>query len=151
MVQCLHVPGFRYYDCLVNIKDCSRTMVVATHTTQEMLKRLAYFIDIFEQGYETIRDLDLTKPAEVPIVSKITDIPNKINLDNYENSKWFVRYNRKSIDMTAVYNNSQVVIAYHSATLVYGSIEKHREHMLSKIGIILRDLRAFNVYLKDRG
>ena len=73
MVQCLHVPGYRYYDCLVNIKDCSRTMVVGTATVREMLERLAYFIDIFEQGYETIKYLDLTKPAEIPVISKITD------------------------------------------------------------------------------
>lgn len=125
-------------------------MVVGTSTAKEMLDRLAYFIDIFDQGYEIIKDMDLTKPAEVPIVSKVTDIPNRINLDNYENSKWYIRFNRKSIDMTAIYDKSQVVIAYHSATLVYGNIEKHREHMLSKIGIILRDLRSFNTYLKDK-
>lgn len=29
-------------------------------------------------------------------------------------------------------------------------IEKHREHMLSKLGLILRDLRNFNTYLKDK-
>lgn len=150
MVQCLHVPGYRYYDCLVNIKDCSRTMVVGTATVREMLDRLAYFIDIFEQGYEIIKDLDLTKPAEIPVISKITDTPNRINLDNYENSKWYIRFNRKSIDMTAIYDKSQVVIAYHSATIVYGNIEKHREHMLSKLGLILRDLRSFNTYLKDK-
>ena len=73
-----------------------------------------------------------------------------INLDNYENNKWYIRFNRKSIDMTAIYDKSQVVIAYHSATIVYGNVEKHREHMLSKLGLILRDLRSFNTYLKDK-
>lgn len=123
-------------------------MVVATATIKEMLDKLAYFIDIFQQGYEIIEELDLTQPAEVPIVSTVTDTPNKVNPDSYENSKWVIRFNRKDISMTAIYNKTQTVINYHSATLVYGNIEKHREHMLSKLGLILRDLKAFNAYLK---
>ena len=149
MVQCLYVPGYKYYEYLVNLKDCFRTMVISTKSAEDMKKKLSYFIDIFEQAIEAIHTLDLTQATTIPIRSKVTSVASLMVSENYESSDWSIRYNRKSIDLIAVYKGDLKTLVYHSATNVYGSMQKHKEHMLSKLNLVLKEIKDFKMYLSS--